>query len=197
MRKWQEKKLDNLVGGITDFVEDAKPTQLAEANNLITNKEGILIKRDGTKYNKRITETGDTSVTNTWEMEGFLFVITQDNRCFYIATDSYDDPIIPWTELKGPAFTEYGLVTRDWNPTDAPTSGNYGSMWLHWDGWNNPTSANWMGRTLDVDGNLIEPWYTISYVNTPNKNGSPMDLSIEGYDGVPSYMEPTLSLIHI
>lgn len=104
MRKWQEKKLNNLVGGITDFVENAKPTQLADATNLITDKEGILVKRDGTAYNKTITSTGDTTVTNSWEMEGFLFVITKDNRCFYIATDTYDDPLIPWTELKGPLF---------------------------------------------------------------------------------------------
>lgn len=104
MRQWQEKKLENLVGGITDFVENAKPNQLADATNLITNKEGILVKRDGTAYNKTITSTGDTTVTNSWEMEGFIFVITKDNRCFYINTETYDDPLIPWTELKGPLF---------------------------------------------------------------------------------------------
>lgn len=195
MRKWQEKKLNNLVGGITDFVENAKPTQLAEANNLITNKEGILVKRDGTKYNKRITETGETAITNSWEMENFLFVITKDNRCFYINTDSYEDPFIPWTELKGPVFSAYGLLARNWSPIDDTVfGGNYGQMWLMYDADPSPTSANESGKTYDVDGNLISPWATIPFPNVPmvGDEGTFAPIKITSWNGnIPAHLEPS------
>jgi hypothetical protein len=173
MRKWQEYKATDLTGGITDFPEISKPNQLKNTtDNVFPDKDGLLRIRDGAdSLYRNIVDTVDVEgIPNTvkkyFELEGFIFAITTDNRCFYIEATDYPVGFFQWTELLGPEFTQYGSTIVPWTP-EYLTSGKR-EVWIDCSDNANMTFGGFPGSLVTAfTTNLGTDPISIDTVNDP------------------------------
>jgi hypothetical protein len=111
-RQWQEQSTDNLSGGITDYVDNAPPSQSAIIENfVITRDRGIRV-RDGSGIWSVTYPNlpGQRKALQLFQLEQYIFAYTDDGDCYW----TFDDGSAPWTQIQ----------------TTADISNKYGSDYL-------------------------------------------------------------------
>jgi hypothetical protein len=95
-RNWQEIASDDMSGGITDYVDNAKPNQSALIENFMISRDRGLIVRDGSDQWNEAPLPNSLEALQLFQLEEYIFAYTNDGDIYW----TLDTGIENWTQIQ-------------------------------------------------------------------------------------------------
>ena len=95
-RNWREHNADDLSGGITDYIDNASPSQSGVIENfVITRDQGIEV-RYGSDIWNLYPLPNNLVALQLFQLEEYIFAYTDDGDCYW----TFDDGQSDWTQIR-------------------------------------------------------------------------------------------------
>ena len=117
-REWREENVDDLAGGITDYIDNAAPNESALIENfVITRDRGIQVRNGSDTWNLNALPN-NLKALQLFQLEEYIFAYTDDGDCYWTFDDGQSDwvQIRTAADISGDLGSDYFTVKDTGNP---------------------------------------------------------------------------------